>query len=205
MGLKHGVDSFEHTGLATEPGYPEDILAGLRKRNASALLVSHDRAALPGRLHRPRLSRSARRSALAGATSRRRSRTTSAARSERHRARLLHADLPPHPDARRQVPAAPRDRRHAAGRHGQRHSRQLPHRLDLARARHLGAARHDADAGDRGGHALAGPLPASRRRTSARWRPAAGRRDRGARRRAERTSTLLQRVDVVVKGGVRVR
>lgn len=33
MGLKHGVDGFEHTGLATAPGYPEDILAGLRKRN----------------------------------------------------------------------------------------------------------------------------------------------------------------------------
>lgn len=33
VGLKHGVDSFEHTGLATEPGYPEDVLAGLRKRN----------------------------------------------------------------------------------------------------------------------------------------------------------------------------
>jgi imidazolonepropionase-like amidohydrolase len=33
VGLKHGVDCFEHTGLATEPGYPEDILQGLRKRN----------------------------------------------------------------------------------------------------------------------------------------------------------------------------
>lgn len=33
VGLKHGVDCFEHTGLATEPGYPEDILAALRKRN----------------------------------------------------------------------------------------------------------------------------------------------------------------------------
>ena len=33
MGLKHGVDGFEHTGLAASPGYPEDILAGLRKRN----------------------------------------------------------------------------------------------------------------------------------------------------------------------------
>jgi imidazolonepropionase-like amidohydrolase len=31
MGLRHGVDCFEHTGLAT--GYPEDILAGIRKRN----------------------------------------------------------------------------------------------------------------------------------------------------------------------------
>jgi len=35
IGLKYGVDSFEHTGLATEPGYPEDILAGLRKRNST--------------------------------------------------------------------------------------------------------------------------------------------------------------------------
>ena len=33
VGLKHGVDGFEHTGLATEPGYPEDILARLRRRN----------------------------------------------------------------------------------------------------------------------------------------------------------------------------
>src|SRR5688572_8180575 len=33
VGLRHGVDCFEHTGLATGPGYPEDILAGLRKRN----------------------------------------------------------------------------------------------------------------------------------------------------------------------------
>jgi imidazolonepropionase-like amidohydrolase len=35
VGLRHGVDCFEHTGLATEPGYPEDVLAGLRKRNAA--------------------------------------------------------------------------------------------------------------------------------------------------------------------------
>jgi len=35
IGLRFGVDSFEHTGLATEPGYPEDILEGLRRRNAS--------------------------------------------------------------------------------------------------------------------------------------------------------------------------
>ena len=33
IGLKYGVDCFEHTGLATEPGYPEDILQGLRRRN----------------------------------------------------------------------------------------------------------------------------------------------------------------------------
>lgn len=35
VGLRHGVDSFEHTGLATSPRYPEDVLAGLRKRNAT--------------------------------------------------------------------------------------------------------------------------------------------------------------------------
>lgn len=33
IGLKFGVDGFEHTGLATSAGYPEDILQGLRKRN----------------------------------------------------------------------------------------------------------------------------------------------------------------------------
>jgi imidazolonepropionase-like amidohydrolase len=33
VGLRQGVDCFEHTGLATEPGYPDDILAGIRKRN----------------------------------------------------------------------------------------------------------------------------------------------------------------------------
>jgi len=33
VGLKYGVDSFEHTGLATEPGYPDDILEAIRKRN----------------------------------------------------------------------------------------------------------------------------------------------------------------------------
>ncbi len=33
VGLKHGVDCFEHTGLATEPGYPDDILSAIRKRN----------------------------------------------------------------------------------------------------------------------------------------------------------------------------
>jgi imidazolonepropionase-like amidohydrolase len=33
VGLKYGVDCFEHTGLATEPGYPDDILEAIRKRN----------------------------------------------------------------------------------------------------------------------------------------------------------------------------
>ena len=33
IGLKYGVDCFEHTGLATEPAYPEDILQAIRRRN----------------------------------------------------------------------------------------------------------------------------------------------------------------------------
>ena len=35
VGLEHGVDNFEHTGLGTAPGYPQDILRALNERNAS--------------------------------------------------------------------------------------------------------------------------------------------------------------------------
>jgi len=35
VGLRHGVDNFEHTGLGTAPGYPEDVLEQLRERNSS--------------------------------------------------------------------------------------------------------------------------------------------------------------------------
>jgi imidazolonepropionase-like amidohydrolase len=35
IGLDAGVDNFEHTGLATAPGYPEDVLQRLRERNAT--------------------------------------------------------------------------------------------------------------------------------------------------------------------------
>lgn len=35
IGLKYGVDNFEHTGLGTEPGYPADVLEGMRHRNQS--------------------------------------------------------------------------------------------------------------------------------------------------------------------------
>jgi len=37
-GLAVGVDCFEHTGLATAPGYPEDILAAIRERTAKMSL-----------------------------------------------------------------------------------------------------------------------------------------------------------------------
>jgi imidazolonepropionase-like amidohydrolase len=38
LGLKYGVDCFEHTGLATAPGYPEDILAAIGERTAQMAL-----------------------------------------------------------------------------------------------------------------------------------------------------------------------
>ncbi len=34
LGMKLGVDNFEHTGLATAPEYPEDIIAMIRERSA---------------------------------------------------------------------------------------------------------------------------------------------------------------------------
>jgi imidazolonepropionase-like amidohydrolase len=63
IGLKYGVDCFEHTGLATEPGYPEDILAGLRKRNNTLywcptieglFLADYTARTFPARLDDPR-------------------------------------------------------------------------------------------------------------------------------------------------------
>jgi imidazolonepropionase-like amidohydrolase len=66
IGLKHGVDCFEHTGLATEPGYPEDVLEGLRKRNqtlywcptiAPLFLAEYTARVFPERLDDPSWSR----------------------------------------------------------------------------------------------------------------------------------------------------
>ena len=63
IGLKYGVDCFEHTGLGTEPGYPEDILAGIRKRNQSLawcptveglFLAQYTADTFPERLNDPR-------------------------------------------------------------------------------------------------------------------------------------------------------
>ncbi len=63
IGLKYGVDCFEHTGLGTEPGYPEDILQGIRKRNQSLawcptveglFLAQYTADTFPERLNDPR-------------------------------------------------------------------------------------------------------------------------------------------------------
>jgi imidazolonepropionase-like amidohydrolase len=66
VGLKHNVDCFEHTGLATEPGYPEDVLDGLRRRNqtlywcptiAPLFLAEYTARVFPERLDDPAWSR----------------------------------------------------------------------------------------------------------------------------------------------------
>src|SRR5262245_54713628 len=63
VGLKHGIDCSEHTGLATSPAYPEDILAALRKRNNTLywcptveglLLADYTARTFPDRLDDPR-------------------------------------------------------------------------------------------------------------------------------------------------------
>lgn len=38
LGLKYGVDRFEHTGLATAPEYPSDVIAALQERTAKMSL-----------------------------------------------------------------------------------------------------------------------------------------------------------------------
>ena len=38
LGLKYGVNNFEHTGLATAPEYPADIMAAIRERTAKMAL-----------------------------------------------------------------------------------------------------------------------------------------------------------------------
>ena len=34
LGLKAGVDNFEHTGLSSSPAYPEDIIQMIKERTA---------------------------------------------------------------------------------------------------------------------------------------------------------------------------
>jgi len=63
VGLRHGVDGFEHTGLGTAPAYPEDILAALRERNTALwwtptisplYVMQHTGEVFPERLDDPR-------------------------------------------------------------------------------------------------------------------------------------------------------
>ena len=82
VGLKHGVDCFEHTGLATEPGYPEDILAGLRKRNATLYWCPTVEGLFLADYTARACSRTASTTRAGRPTSRRTSPPTSAARSQ---------------------------------------------------------------------------------------------------------------------------
>ncbi len=63
IGLKHKVDGFEHTGLATAPEYPADIIEGLKKRNQTLFwcptvsplyLTNYTAQVFPERLDDPR-------------------------------------------------------------------------------------------------------------------------------------------------------
>jgi imidazolonepropionase-like amidohydrolase len=38
-GLEIGLDNFEHTGLATAPEYPEDVMVALKERTAASMIV----------------------------------------------------------------------------------------------------------------------------------------------------------------------
>ena len=205
VGLKHGVDCFEHTGLATEPGYPEDILAAHpQAQSARSTGARPSRGCSSPTTPRDVFPEPARRSALAADLPRdivddiRQSLRNSPA------FRYFTLDLPAPSDAGQEVPAAARHRRHHDGRHGQRDPGQFPHRLDLAGARHLGAPRRDADAGDRGSHALAG-VWLKGRRTSGTLAPGRFADVIAVNGDVLTHVDLLQRVDVVVKNGVRVR
>jgi imidazolonepropionase-like amidohydrolase len=65
MGLKAGVDCFEHTGLATKPGYDDDVLQMIRDRNATlywcptveGLFLSAETLQNPERIDDQRLKR----------------------------------------------------------------------------------------------------------------------------------------------------
>lgn len=62
IGLRHRVDGFEHTGLSTAPEYPPDVLEGLRRRNqtvfwcptvAPLFLTNYTAQVFPERLDDP--------------------------------------------------------------------------------------------------------------------------------------------------------
>lgn len=65
QGLRAGVDCFEHTGLATKPGYDEDVLQMMRERNATlfwcptmeGLFLSAETLRNPERIDDQRLKR----------------------------------------------------------------------------------------------------------------------------------------------------
>jgi imidazolonepropionase-like amidohydrolase len=65
QGLRAGVDCFEHTGLATKPGYEEDIMQMIRERNATlywcptieGLFLSAETLLNPERIDDQRLKR----------------------------------------------------------------------------------------------------------------------------------------------------
>ncbi len=209
-GLAAGVDCFEHTGLATAPAYPDDIIAAIRERTAkmiarSALLDADDRRAAQLRVP-ARQPGSARRSGVArGAAGGDRRRHQEVARASGSAA-VLPAHRRAAPDARAQVQAAARSGRDVAGRHRQRHPDELPHPLDLARARRVGEhARRRSDDRDPRRDLLAVGGDESGSARSAPSAPGKYADIIAVRGDVLRYIALLQRVDIVIKHGVRYR
>ena len=161
-GLLAGVDCFEHTGLATAPEYPDDIIAMIRERTAKMSLGPlYWTPTIEGLLNyeyfrdNPEaLDDPAWHEGLPAADRRR--------HQEVARAHRPAAVLPAHrgapADAGAQVQAAARGGRRPADRDRQRHPDELPQPFDLARARRLGQrARRRPDDG------ASAPRPTGRR------------------------------------------
>jgi hypothetical protein len=152
-GLLAGVDCFEHTGLATAPGYPDDILAMIRERTAKMSLGPlYWTPTIEGLLNYEYLRDNpealddpAWHEGLPAAV------VADIRQSLEHTRppAVFPADRGAAPDARAQVQAAARCRGRPVDRHGQRHPHELPHPFDLARARRLGQRpRGRSDDGD---------------------------------------------------------
>ena len=204
LGLKYNVDCFEHTGLATEPGLPRGHPGGPAAAQQHPLLVPHHRgfflaeytaSTFPDRLDDPRWQ--------ADIPQGHRGQHPGLA-PEHHQPRLLHPDLPPPAHVGQQVPAAARDRGHDAHREptaaspGDFHTdstwRELDTwvRLGATPMQAIGAAtrwparflKKEKDLGTLAPGRLADVIAVQGATCSP-------------------TSALLQRVDVVVKGGGR--
>ena len=201
-GLAAGVDCFEHTGLATAPAYPEDVMAAIRERTAKmnlgplfwtptieGLLNYEYLRDNPEALDDPAWQ--------ADLPAARRRRHQEVARARRSAA-VLPADRGAAADAGAQVQAVARGRRRPVDRDRQRHPDELPHPLDLAGARRLGQrARRRSDHGDPRRDLLAVGGDEGGREGRNRERRASCADIIAVRGDALRYISLLQRVDIV--------
>ena len=162
VGLQHGVDNFEHTGLGTAPGYPEDVLVGLRERNTAVywtptisplLVMQYTGEVFPERLDDPSWHEGM---------------PTEMANEIRESLRRI-PHLPYYALFPSRIPLLPhkfQQIRETGVRlligDGLRHPGDVPHGLHVAGDGALGRIRRPSDAGPAGRHAVAGSLPGRR-------------------------------------------